>query len=335
MFRSCRLVLLSAFLLVVLFTPLSPAAEGLEADSSPTVEGIDVSVWQGEIDFYAVKSSGVDTVYIRSSYGEQGVDSRFYQHYQGAKAAGLHLGFYHYLTAQTQTEAREQARFFARLIQNLSYDCRPAMDYESFRGIPTNQINAVALAFLEELESITGHTPMVYANDYDASNIFGPALSRFPLWAAAYGPTQPNVTANWSSWAGFQYTDQGQVPGIQGTVDRDLFTAEIRLQDTPQPPAHTVTYYVVPGDTLWGISMRYHTTVAELAALNHIANPNLIYPGQVLNIPVGTVSYTVQPGNTLWGISQLYGTTVSELASLNHIANPNLIYPGQILTIPD
>ena len=91
------------------------------------------------------------------------------------------------------------------------------------------------------------------------------------------------------------------------------------------------------GDTLWGIAQRYRTTVPQIAALNHIANPNLIYPGQQLEIPERNYSaavYTVQRGDTLWGIAQRYGTTVSYLADLNGISNPNLIYPGQVLRVP-
>ena len=75
-----------------------------------------------------------------------------------------------------------------------------------------------------------------------------------------------------------------------------------------------------------------------MASLNHIANPDLIYPGQVLNLPRGAApsagTYTVRQGDTLWGIARRYNTTVSALASLNRIANPDLIYPGQVLRLP-
>lgn len=98
------------------------------------------------------------------------------------------------------------------------------------------------------------------------------------------------------------------------------------------------TYTVVAGDTLSKIAARYNTTVDELARLNNISNPNLIYVDQVIKIK-GTVqnssssTYTVQKGDTLSAIAAKYGTTVDNLVSLNGISNPNLIYVGQVLKI--
>lgn len=114
------------------------------------------------------------------------------------------------------------------------------------------------------------------------------------------------------------------------------------------------THTVQPGENLFRISLRYNTTVAALAQANGIANPNLIYSGQVLRIPApgqqppappatpspatpapptgGT--YTVVAGDTLSRIAVRFNTTVAALAQANGIANPNLIYVGQVLQIP-
>lgn len=134
------------------------SASALTPDGYPLLEGMDVSVWQGEIDFSAAARAGIQVVYIRAGYGEQ-EDTAFRTHYTQARAAGLHIGFYHYLTAETEDEAVRQARLFAERIRGLDYDCRPAMDYESFRGLPAAQVNAVALAFLRELKTLTGKRP--------------------------------------------------------------------------------------------------------------------------------------------------------------------------------
>ena len=76
--------------------------------------------------------------------------------------------------------------------------------------------------------------------------------------------------------------------------------------------------------------------VDRLAALNHISNPNIIYRGQILEIPdiPGAIIYQVKSGDTLWAIADRFGTSVSELVFTNAIANPNLIYVGQVLVIP-
>ena len=108
------------------------------------------------------------------------------------------------------------------------------------------------------------------------------------------------------------------------------------------PPSGATTYTVQRNDNLTEIAARFGTTVAELVRLNNIANPNLIYPGQVLIIrenggsvtpPSGAVTYTVQRNDNLTEIANRFGTTVAELVRLNNIANPNLIYPGQVLII--
>ena len=104
----------------------------------------------------------------------------------------------------------------------------------------------------------------------------------------------------------------------------------------------TINYTVQAGDTLSGIAEEYGTTVNTLVALNGISNPNLIYVGQVLKIPVSgsestsnstVTTYTVQSGDTLSGIALKFGTTVNHLVAINGISNPNLIYVGQVLKI--
>ena len=114
--------------------------------------------------------------------------------------------------------------------------------------------------------------------------------------------------------------------------------------ELPKPTQSTdvdktsTTYTVKAGDTLSGIASKYGTTYQELARINNIANPNVIYPGQVIKINRGTVekTYTVKSGDTLSGIASKYGTTWQKLYEKNKsvIGNdPNLIKPGQVLKI--
>ncbi|MGI2822391.1 LysM peptidoglycan-binding domain-containing protein, partial [Vibrio fluvialis] len=87
------------------------------------------------------------------------------------------------------------------------------------------------------------------------------------------------------------------------------------------------------GETLSSIAYQYGTDYQTLAALNGLANPNLIYPGQVLKVNGSAVSnvYTVQYGDNLSSIAAKLSTTYQKLAQQNGLANPNLIYPGQNL----
>lgn len=112
--------------------------------------------------------------------------------------------------------------------------------------------------------------------------------------------------------------------------------------------AATPTTIVRPGDTLSSIALRYHTTVARLAALNRLRNPDLIYPGQSLVLtslgtPGGTNGsaaavtriHVVRPGENLTGLAAAYGTSVAAIVIANHLSDPNRILVGQRLRIAD
>jgi len=302
--------------------------------SVQAVEGMDVSVFQGEIDFAAARSGGIEVVYIRSSYGLRGVDARFAQNCAGAEAAGLPFGLYHYLEATTPAGARREAEHFVSLIRARPYACRPALDFENYRGLSREQATDTVLAFLGRVEELTGQQPMLYADGYAVTAKLGAAAAEYPLWLAQWDTEEPDLAGSpWREWTGWQYTDVGLAEGVTGFVDRDRFTAGIFLREEETAFPYTVR----PGDTLWALARRFNTTVEELARLNGIQNPNLIYVNQILRIPglpPVQKTYTVQPGNTLWGIARLYGITVNQIVQLNGIRNPNLIYPGQVLVLP-
>lgn len=178
---------------------------------------------------------------------------------------------------------------------------------------------------------------MVYSDAYAAGYRMDDSMSGYPLWVADYGADEPDVSANWTAWTGWQYTDEGRVSGVSGRVDLDRFTDGVLLREEERPvPEEVWRYRVRPGDTLWALARRYGTTVGAIARLNALADPNLIYVGEELKLSgrAQERTYTVRAGDTLWGISRRYGTTVAELAGLNGIWNPDLIYPGQVLRLP-
>lgn len=347
-------IFLTSFLLTLfaVFTNIPVLAFG--PSSSTIYQGIDVSSWQGNIDFSSVKNAGIDIVYIKSSEGRSYIDPYFERNYQNAKANGLKVGFYHYVTARTVEQAREQANFFARVISGKEPDCRLAMDFESFGNLSVSQINEISKAFLETLQSATNKEVLIYSNSYSARTIFSRDLVIYPLWVANYGVSEPGGNDKWDTWVGWQYTSTGRVSGISGNVDRNQFTDGVLLSSTspiptpeepstPEQPTEigTITYTVKSGDTLSKIARNYETTVNSIVALNpSITNPNLIYPGEQFIIRVNSSSgnltsrvYTVVRGDTLSEIAVRYNTTVSRLVADNNISNPNLIYPGQRILI--
>lgn len=331
----------------------------LTPQSELRYEGIDVSDWQGYIDYNQVKNAGIDIVYIKSSQGSNIKDPYFDINYENAKANNLKVGFYHFLTATNIEEAEQQANFFASVIAGKQVDCKLAMDYEQFNGVGTEQINQIALAFIQKVKELTKKQVIIYSDLYNSERTFSQELaSQGELWIAYYGDYRnlQNINASWNTFIGVQYTDRGSVPGIRGYVDRDLFSEEVFLDDSSEIPSpekpsgnyntETIYYTVQRGDTLWAIARKYGTTIQEIAQVNGIQNVNLIFPGQVLRIHTnsnapgsesnstgGKTYYTIQRGDTLWRISRRYGTTVQNLVSWNNIQNPNLIFPGQRLII--
>lgn len=278
---------------------LLPAAAGAGvprrcAPADTEDSGIDVSQWQGEIDFASVRAAGVTVVYIRACEGADAEDPYFERNSAAADAAGLHIGYYHYVTARSAAQARAQAAYFYSLIRGRPADCRPAMDYESFGNLPHAAINAIAAAYLAQLEELCGTKPLLYTDAYRAQNLWDEALADYPLWVADYssGGSVPASLGPWSTAAALQYTDAGRVNGVTDAVDRDRFRAAVFTANTApaqrSPAGRGLWYTVRPCDTLWALGRRYGVRAETLAVLNSLADPSLIVVGQVLFIPLCT-----------------------------------------------
>lgn len=328
--------------------------------SSLTYQGIDVSNWQGYIDYAEVRNSGIEIVYIKASQGTNIKDAYFDINYENAKENGLRVGFYHFLTATNTEEAVEEANFFASVISGKTPDCKLVLDYETFGGVGREEINLIARTFMEQVETLTKKQIILYSDLSNARNTFDTSLAEaYDLWIAYYEDRNNlvNIQTSWNTYIGIQYTDRGRVNGINGNVDRDLYTEEIFLNETSAIPnnsentflinTESIEYTVQSGDTLSAIARRYGTTVQELVDINNIQNPNLIYPGEKLRIltnsttqgneerGTGSITYTVKRGNTLSQIARAYHVSVEHIVELNDIENPNLIYPGEKLRITE
>ena len=339
---------LLACIAALVFAALVPA-RAIPPSGGRQYRGIDISEFQGEIDFEEVRRSGIEAVYIRVGAGEY-TDEYFAENYERAKAAGLKIGFYHYVTARSVEEGRRQARFFASLAAGREPDMRLAMDFEYFGSLSVSQIDAISEAYLDELTALTKREAVIYSDLSNARNIFSRALAeKYPLWAAQYGADEPSANGKWREWVGFQYTDEGRVGGIYGNVDRNIFTDGIFLSDsgridgekrtTVRARTRTLTVYVRAGDTLWAIAREYGTTVEAIARENRIVDPNRIFAGERLRITLptrgnGEEIYTVRRGDTPISIAGKFGVTLSALEDRNGLERGETIYAGDKLSIP-
>lgn len=321
--------------------------------------GIDVSNWSGRINWRAVADSGVEVVIIQASEGTFYRDPYLQEFYDGATENGLKVGFYHFFNPNSSGTPAQQARYFVDTIRGLHSDCKLVLDLEQTGGLSNYELTRRAVEFLEEVKSYSGLDTAVYTYAYFAEhNLYnGLGISDYPLWIAQLREGGPLPNQIWgNSYAGWQYSDTGRVSGISANVDLDIFYDEMFLNDRADIPGerrqesdnNKVIYYTVQsGDTLSSIATRYGVTVEDLASINGLSNPNLIYPGEVLKIyPENnrnivnrdkmefSSTYIVRLGDTLSLIAKRFNTTVNDLVKLNDIDNPNLIYPGEILKIP-
>ena len=342
---------ISTLLLIIVISVIVPTL-AFGPSNNELYNGIDVSEWQGEIDFKEVANSGIEIVYIRASEGTNYIDPYFRENYEEAKANGLKTGFYHYLTARNEEEARAEAEFFVANIKGTEPDCKVAMDFEVFDNLSTEEVNEISEVFLQTVQNLSGKECVIYSDAYNAREVFDEELAeKYAIWVADYFVEEPEDNGKWSTWVGFQFTDRGRINGIDGNVDRDYFTNGILLNDTSKIPEDSTKdvrqefkeIIVRRGDTLSRIAREYNTSYQYLAKINNIPNPNLIYIGEKIKVPIlekDTINdtshrlYIVKRENTLTQIAREFNVTIQEIVELNDITNPNLIFAGEILRIP-
>lgn len=199
-------------------------------------KGIDISYYQSNVDFAAVKASGIEFVIIREGY-RMTTDKKFFEYVRQCKEAGLKiLGIYHFAYAFNEKDSEEEAKYCVANLQaaGLDKDTIVFYDFEydtvkkaaaSGVTLGKNECNAHTITFCETVEKL-GYKPGVYTNlDYYKNWYRKDVLSRWTIWLADYtdGPDFDCLVQ--------QYTSKGSVPGIQGNVDLDyLYDEEIKME---------------------------------------------------------------------------------------------------------
>ncbi len=323
-----------------------------------SIKGLDVSRFQGEVDWERVKAAGYQFAMLRAGYGDDSVDGQFRRNASECNRLGIPIGAYWFCYAASPENAAQEADSCIRTVSGyrldypVCYDIEQASaDYVEKQGVSFTPALAQNLvkSFCGRVES-QGYFAMFYSNRSFYDTYLGAALAgRYAFWYARYTDTFDGTDCG--IW---QYTSTGSVPGISGNVDLDLayvdYPSVIRraglnhLDGTapvpPSPAPQYITYVIQPGDTLSGIAQRFGTSVRTLAELNGISDPDKIYAGNTIRVPENgssggsaPVYYTIRPGDTLSGIALKYGTTVSALARLNGISDPDKIYAGDRIRI--
>ncbi|WP_037087490.1 glycoside hydrolase family 25 protein [Neorhizobium vignae] len=192
------------------------------------IHGIDVSKWNGtDIDWPAVKRSGIAFVFIKATEGKDRIDPTFELNWRGAASAGIPYAPYHfYYFCST---ADEQADWFINNVPKDAVKLPPVLDMEWNHSSPTcktrpdpETVRASMQRFMDRVEAYYGKRPIIYTSvDFHRDNLVG-AFSNYHFWlrAVAQHPTKIYPDRRWSFW---QYTSTGIVPGIKGEMDINVF----------------------------------------------------------------------------------------------------------------
>ena len=192
--------------------------------------GIDVSSYQGDIDWNAVKESGVDFAFIRCGFrgygsGELVTDKYFDKNVQGAQAAGVNVGVYFYSQAVTKAEAIEEAELTLSLIGDYKLTYPVVYDWEMVPEdtartdhIGVDDLTDCTIAFCDTIRD-AGFIPMVYQNKRTSLlKLDLPRLQKYDFWLAEYND-RASYYYDYRIW---QYCSDGYVPGIEGVVDMNI-----------------------------------------------------------------------------------------------------------------
>lgn len=250
------------------------------------IKGIDVSHWQGAIQWGKVAKDGVQFVFIKATEGTNYSKlSYFKENAPKALAAGLKVGAYHYAKFSNVAEARAEAAYFLDAICSIALNYPLVLDLEeNKKATGKHALTDAAIAFLEAVER-AGHAAMLYTGKSFLENALDESrLANYPLWIARYNSILGRSADIW------QHSDSGKVDGIGTKVDLNIayrdfsktinaFKAPARSSEYEEPSS---IYIVKGGDTLSRIAKKYETTVSSLVGLNGIEDPNKIYIGQKL-----------------------------------------------------
>ncbi len=191
--------------------------------ASYAVRGVDVSRYQGRIDWESVAASGeVSFAFVKATEGTSHKDRRFQRNWDGAHAAGIPVGAYHYFSLCRT--GKSQAEHFIRVVPKRAGSLPPVVDIEPDsrcnRGSRLEKVGTEVAVWIADVEAHYGQRPLVYTSAHFHRHHLAEHQLKGDLWAAAYSRAPRTGGAGWAFW---QYSDRGWVTGIPGPVDLNVF----------------------------------------------------------------------------------------------------------------
>lgn len=196
----------------------------------PTIEGVDVSYYQPQINWLAAKKSGISFAFLRVSDGAGFADPEFPGSWPAAGQAGIVRGPYQFFRPGEDPIA--QADLLIATLQKQGGlhpgDLPPVLDIEVTDGVPLATVRARMHRWLDRVEAAFARRPLIYTSPgfWDGLGADA-AFAKYPLWVAHWDTPCPGVPGAWSAWTFWQTTDRAEIPGIPGAVDRDRFNGTL------------------------------------------------------------------------------------------------------------
>ena len=301
---------------------------------------VDVSEWQGQIDWTRVKASGITRAFIKSSEGINWADPDFHVNWMAAKAAGVPRGAYHFARPDGGNDPNVEAASFLSIVGPLDSDDWIALDYEV---IGTGNDAAWVLTWLQNVQAVTGKLPFFYSNYVGCARVASaPGLAQFPLWLAFPGNPFyfPVCPSPWTQIALWQF-GTGNIPGINGNVDEDepiaLFgsvSGQIAMEEEMvllrNPNTQAIYAVGVEGKRVisaeeWGVYGKTMTaadvTTATLASIPDVGRYDRLV---LLHDPATQAIYEVGPSGKRLISAQEWATYASNGATYIDVATTEL-----------
>lgn len=209
---------------------LPPDIDSVEADvitcaTGSTIKGVDVSHFDGTVNWAAARRDGVTFAIIKATEGTTFVDNHFATNWTNTRANGIVHGAYHFFRPKSDPVA--QADFFVNVAGSpKSGDLPPVIDLEVTDGLTAAQVAAGARTFLQRVQQKTGRVPMIYTSVRVFNSLLGgpPGFNPYPLWVANWNVRCPNIpNPPWTRWTFWQSSATGTVAGFGDPVDVDSF----------------------------------------------------------------------------------------------------------------
>ncbi|MEE2681967.1 MAG: glycoside hydrolase family 25 protein [Planctomycetota bacterium] len=233
--RTRASLLASLALPLALMIAAAPQETPDRAEVDEIVEGIDVSHYQGAIDWPVVEKAGIGFAYIKATQGTKWVDPRFAENWKQVGKTGIRRGAYHFF--EPDVDGTAQAKHFLSIVSLQKGDLLPVVDVETSGP----ELAANLELYLAEIKRQTGLDAMIYVSPAFWNRHLGERSTTpwpNPLWIAEYGVSTPKETKGIGPWIVWQYTQDGRVKGVEGPVDRDR--ARMVPHAPAPPPAGTV-----------------------------------------------------------------------------------------------